>query len=126
MLKVPSDNPLWLAWSVTEYVKTTGDESLLDEMASYVFSEFPFSELPKNKEGWGHLYHRTTRADSVYKHCLRSIDLVLEQRLGVNGLPLIQTGDWNDGLDRIGSERKGESVWLGLFMCYILKDMVDI
>jgi len=121
-----SDNPVWLAWAVTEYIKATGDYSILNEKATYVWSEFPFADLPKNKAGWGHLYQRSTRADSVYKHCLRSIDLVLKRRMGINGLPLIRTGDWNDGLDEIGSEGKGESVWLGFFLYYIMKEMVSI
>ncbi|MCK4464011.1 MAG: glycosyl transferase family 36, partial [Candidatus Omnitrophica bacterium] len=121
-----SDNPVWLVWSVVEYIKATGDDSILDEMTSYVWSEFPFEDLPKNKTGWGHLYHRSTREDSVYRHCLRSIDLVLEKRMGEHGLPLIRTGDWNDGLDEIGSEGKGESVWLGFFLYYVMKDMVNI
>jgi cyclic beta-1,2-glucan synthetase len=82
--------------------------------------------LPKNKQGWGDLYHRSTRADSVYKHCLKSIDLTLKKSTGIHGLPLMGTGDWNDGLDEIGSEGKGESVWLGFFLYYILKDMVNI
>ncbi|MFH1593880.1 MAG: hypothetical protein ABID09_04210 [Candidatus Omnitrophota bacterium] len=121
-----SDNPLWLAWAVVEYIKATGEGSILDEMASYVVSEFPFADLPKNKAGWGHLYHRSTKEDSVYRHCLRSIDLVMDRRMGKNDLPLIRTGDWNDGLDEIGSEGKGESVWLGFFLYYILKDMLGI
>ncbi|MFH1190296.1 MAG: hypothetical protein V1682_06355 [Candidatus Omnitrophota bacterium] len=121
-----SDNPVWLAWGVAEYIRATGDESILDEMTSYVESEFPFAKLPKNKQGWGHLYHRTTRSDTVYRHCMRSIDLILEDRTGRNGLPLIQTGDWNDGLDEIGSEGRGESVWLGFFLYHILKGMTDI
>jgi cyclic beta-1,2-glucan synthetase len=121
-----SDNPLWLAWAVAEYIRGTGDESVLDELTPYMHSEFPFAQLPKNKAGWGHLYHRTTRGDTVYRHCLRSIDLVIGKRSGKNGLPLMGTGDWNDGLDEIGSEGKGESVWLGFFLYYILKGMVDI
>ena len=121
-----SDNPLWLAWAVGEYVKATSDETILNEMASYVTSQFPFAPLPKNKTGWGHLYHRSTRADTVYRHCLKSIDLVIEKRTGKNGLPLIGTGDWNDGLDEIGSEGKGESVWLAFFLYYILKNMLPI
>ena len=95
-------------------------------MTSYVKSEFPFSGLPKNKQGWGHLYQRSTRADTVYKHCMRSIDLVIKKRSGIHGLPLMGVGDWNDGLDEIGSESRGESVWLGFFLYYILKDMIDI
>jgi cyclic beta-1,2-glucan synthetase len=121
-----SDNPVWLAWGVAEYIRYTGDYSILDEMTSYVVSEFPFAPLPKNKQGWGHLYHRSTRADTVYKHCMRSIDLLLKKRSGKHGLPLMGTGDWNDGLDEIGSEGKGESVWLGFFLYYILKEMVGI
>ena len=121
-----SDNPLWLAWGVVEYVRATGDYSILDETASYVVSEFPYAPLPRNKQGWGHLYHRSTKSDSVYKHCMKSINLVMKKRMGRNGLPLMGTGDWNDGLDEIGSEGKGESVWLGFFLYYILKDMVGI
>lgn len=121
-----SDNPVWLSWGVAEYIRTTGDLSILDEMTSYVESEFPFAKLPKNKQGWGHLYHRTTRSDTVYRHCMRSIDLILDDRTGKNGLPLIQTGDWNDGLDEIGSEGRGESVWLGFFLYYILDNMIEI
>jgi len=121
-----SDNPVWLAWGVVEYIRATGDYTVLDEMTSYVVSEFPFAGLPKNKQGWGHLYHRSPRADTVYKHCMRSINLILKKRTGKHGLPLMGTGDWNDGLDEIGSEGRGESVWLGFFLYYILKDMVGI
>ncbi|MFC1808756.1 GH36-type glycosyl hydrolase domain-containing protein [Candidatus Omnitrophota bacterium] len=121
-----SDNLLWLCWAVVEYLRATGDETLLDEITTYVVSEFPFAKLPKNPHGWGHLYHRSTRGDSVYRHCLRSIDLVFNKRTGINGLPLIQTGDWNDGLDEIGSQGRGESVWLGFFLFYILQGLLDV
>jgi cyclic beta-1,2-glucan synthetase len=121
-----SDNLLWIAWGVGEYVRITGDETILDEMTTYVSSEFPFAPLPKNKHGWGSLYGRSTRADTVYRHCMRSIDTVLNQRMGRNGLPLMGVGDWNDGLDEIGSEGKGESVWLGFFLYYILKEMLQV
>ncbi|OQA57277.1 MAG: N,N'-diacetylchitobiose phosphorylase [Candidatus Omnitrophica bacterium ADurb.Bin277] len=119
-----SDNLLWIAWGVGEYIRITGDDTILDEMTSYVSSEFPFSPLPKNKHGWGALYGRSTRADTVYRHCMRSIDTVLNRKMGRNGLPLMGVGDWNDGLDEIGSEGKGESVWLGFFLYYILKEML--
>lgn len=121
-----SDNPLWLPWAVAEYIRMTGDDSILDEMTAYMVSEFPFAPLPKNKHGWGHLYHRSMRADSVYRHCLKSIDLVLRKRSGKHGLPLMGTGDWNDGLDEIGALGKGESVWVGLFLCYILQGMLPV
>ncbi|MFZ5801616.1 MAG: GH36-type glycosyl hydrolase domain-containing protein [Candidatus Omnitrophota bacterium] len=121
-----SDNLLWLSWGVAEYLRLAGDETILDEMTSYVTSEFPFAPLPKNKHGWGHFYQRSTRADTVYRHCMKSIDVVLEKRMGRNGIPLIGTGDWNDGLDEIGSAGKGESIWLGFFLYYILKEMLGI
>jgi cyclic beta-1,2-glucan synthetase len=57
---------------------------------------------------------------------MRAIDLVLDRRMGIHGLPLMGTGDWNDGLDEIGSEGKGESVWLGFFLYYILERMAPI
>ena len=69
---------------------------------------------------------RSSREDTVYRHCLKAIDLVLDKRMGAHGLPLIGTGDWNDGLDEIGSQGRGESVWLGFFLYYILDRMAGI
>src|SRR5262249_30281996 len=60
------------------------------------------------------------------RHCLKAIDLVLERRMGAHGLPLMGTGDWNDGLDEIGSQGRGESVWLGFFLYYILERMAGM
>ncbi len=121
-----SDNLLWLAWAVVEYVGATGDESLLDERTPYLESEQPFEPLPRGKHGMGFDPIRSTRSDTVYDHCRRAIDLVLDKRMGAHGLPLIGTGDWNDGLDEIGSEGRGESVWLGLFLSYILRRFIPI
>ncbi len=121
-----SDNLLWLVWGTVEYIKSTGDYSILDEVTSYVYSEDPFEKLPKNPHGVGGLYGRSTRSDTIYRHCLKSIDLVFNNRTGINGLPLIQTGDWNDGLDEIGSQGKGESVWLGIFLFYSLTEMLPV
>jgi cyclic beta-1,2-glucan synthetase len=121
-----SDNLLWLAWGVVEYVAATGDESLLDERTAYLAAEQPFVPLPAGKDGMGFDPLRSTREDTVYRHCLKAIDLVLEKRMGVHELPLMGTGDWNDGLDDIGSQGRGESVWLGFFLYYILDRMVVI
>jgi cyclic beta-1,2-glucan synthetase len=121
-----SDNLLWLAWAVVEYVGATGDESLLDERTPYLESEQPFEPLPRGKHGLGFDPIRSTRSDTVYDHGRRAIDLVLDRRMGAHGLPLIGTGDWNDGLDEIGSEGRGESVWLGLFLSYILRRFIPI
>ncbi|WP_435015629.1 GH36-type glycosyl hydrolase domain-containing protein [Tundrisphaera sp. TA3] len=121
-----SDNLLWLAWGVVDYVGATGDDSVLGETATYLGSELPFPPLPAGKHGMGFDPLRTSREDTIYRHCLRAIDLVLDRRMGAHGIPLMGTGDWNDGLDEIGSEGRGESVWLGLFLYYILDRMVPI
>lgn len=121
-----SDNLLWLAWAAAEYTRLTGDEALLEEKTSYLRAETPFLPLPHNKHGWGTNYPRSTRQDTLYRHCMKAIDLVLTKRMGEHGLPLIATGDWNDGLDEIGSEGRGESVWLGFFLHYILKNFLDL
>ncbi len=121
-----SDNLLWLVWAVVDYLAATGDRSLLQERTSYLEAEQPFIPLPQGKHGMGFDPLRSAREDTVYRHCLKAIDLVLEARMGAHGLPLIGTGDWNDGLDEIGSEGRGESVWLGFFLVYILERMSDI
>jgi cyclic beta-1,2-glucan synthetase len=121
-----SDNLLWLAWGVVEYVGATSDESLLDERTLYLEAEQPLLPLPAGKDGMGLDPLRSSREDTVYRHCLKAIDLVLAKRMGAHGLPLMGTGDWNDGLDDIGSQGRGESVWLGFFLSYILDRMAGI
>ncbi len=120
-----SDNLLWLPWAVVEYVAATGDESLLGERTPYLEADLPFLPLPAGKHGMGFDPLRSARNDTVYRHCVKAIDLVLDHRMGVHGLPLMGTGDWNDGLDEIGSQGRGESVWLGLFLIYILDRMTS-
>ncbi len=121
-----SDNLLWLAWAVVEYLAAAGDETILDERTPYLESEQPFEPLPWGKHGMGFDPIRSTRSDTVYRHCLKAIDLVLDEKMGAHGLPLIGTGDWNDGLDEIGSQGRGESVWLALFLSYILQRFIPV
>ncbi len=119
-----SDNPLWLVWGVVEYVKMTGDRTLLTEGVSYLRAQTPLIPLPKGKAGMVGFAHRTTREESVYRHCRRALDRVLFHKLGRHGLPLMGTGDWNDGLDAIGRKGRGESVWLGLFLYRLVGDFL--
>jgi cyclic beta-1,2-glucan synthetase len=121
-----SDNLLWLPWGVVEYLAATGDESLLEERTPYLEAGQPFAPLPAGKHGMGFDPFRSSRDDTVYRHCFQAIDLVLQRRMGAHGLPLMGTGDWNDGLDEVGSQGRGESVWLGFFLYYILDRMIPI
>jgi cyclic beta-1,2-glucan synthetase len=61
---------------------------------------------------------------SLYEHCKRSILHGL--RFGVHGLPLIGTCDWNDGMNMVGNQGKGESVWLGFFLFDILNQFIKV
>ena len=119
-----SDNLLWLVWGVEEYVRMTGDLGLLQEKTSYLRAQTPLSPLPAGKHGWVGFAHRTPRVETLYRHCMRALDWVLDHRMGRNGLPLMGTGDWNDGLDAIGRKGRGESVWLGLFLYRVLGDFL--
>jgi cyclic beta-1,2-glucan synthetase len=121
-----SDNLLWLGWATAEYVRMTGDESILDETLPYLVAETPLPPLPEGRDGMGLFAHVSPREETLCAHLLRAVDLVLEERFGANGLPLMGTGDWNDGLDAIGSEGRGESVWLGFFFHYTLENLLGV
>lgn len=105
-----SDDYLWLPYVTEYYVRTTGDAQILEE-------QIPFVEMPRLEPGQEELYgvaRMTSETGSIYDHCLRALDHGL--RFGAHGLPLMGTGDWNDGMNRVGAQGKGESVWLGWFL----------
>jgi cyclic beta-1,2-glucan synthetase len=102
-----SDDCAWLAYAVAHYVETTGDVAALDEVV-------PFLEGQQLEPGEHDSFFLPTISDetaTLFEHCARALDRSLA--LGVHGLPLIGTGDWNDGMNRVGELGKGESVWLG-------------
>ncbi len=110
---------------VVEYLSATGDHSLLAERDSYLESEQPLAPLPAGKQGMGFDPLRSSREDSVYRHCMKAIDLVLEKRMGGSWPPA--DGDLRlerrPGRDRV--RRGGESIWLGFFLYYILDRMME-
>ena len=111
-----SDPHLWLPYVLTRYVEATGDLSVLDERAAYL-------EGPAVPDGAADLLvapRPSREVGDVYDHCGRAIAYTLARR-GSRGLPLIGTGDWNDGVDAAGPEGRGEGVWLAFFLHDILR-----
>ena len=89
----------------------TGDRAILDEPVPFL--EGP--PIPKGAEGINFVPRPSRDEASLYEHCCRAIDFTLG-RIGPHGLPLIGSGDWNDGLSQFGEGGAGESVWLGFFL----------
>ena len=106
-----SDDVVWLAYAVHRYMRVTGDDSILAEQVPYIEGE----PLEPGQHDAFFTPEVTQKTTSIYEHCVRALDLAV-QRTGANGLPLILGGDWNDGMNRVGEEGKGESVWLGWFL----------
>ena len=105
-----SDDRVWLAYTAAHYLAVSGDRALLDEPV-------PFLEGQALHPGEHDAYFQPVTADdsaSFFEHCARALDQSLQ--LGAHGLPLIGTGDWNDGLNRVGELGWGESIWLGWFL----------
>jgi cyclic beta-1,2-glucan synthetase len=105
-----SDDLLWLPYVVGFYIGVTGDHAVLDEVA-------PFLEAPQLVEGEDESYTQpgvSEESASIFEHCARALDRSL--KVGAHGLPLMGSGDWNDGMNRVGNGGKGESVWVGWFL----------
>ena len=110
-----SDDLAWLPYVVSHYVRVTGDATVLDEVVPFITmrtlqpGEHEVYDLPQVSE----------EKASIHEHCLRALRKACTT--GDHGLPLIGTGDWNDGLNRVGAEGKGESVWLAWFLVDTLR-----
>jgi cyclic beta-1,2-glucan synthetase len=105
-----SDDVVWLAYCAVQYIRTTGDTAVLDE-------EIPFiegRELQSDEHDAFFMPGVSDQTATLFEHCALALDR--GSQVGEHGLPLFGTGDWNDGMNRVGEKGKGESVWLGWFL----------
>ena len=102
-----SDDRVWLAYVTTHYIESTGDAAVLDETVGFLEGR----ALQPGEHDAYYLPEVAEESAALYEHCARALDHSLA--MGEHGLPLMGTGDWNDGMNRVGEGGKGESVWLG-------------
>ena len=115
-----SDDYLWLPYVVCRYVAVTGDTGILDEETAFLESP----PLEPGEESRYDLPRVSDRRASLWDHCVRALDRGL--RYGAHGLPLMGSGDWNDGMSRVGHEGTGESVWLAFFLHGVLESFAKL
>ena len=115
-----SDDRLWLVFATLQYIGATADDGVLDEQVAFL-------EGRPLAPGEDDAYEQpvvSREHGSLYEHCVRAVALNMET--GAHGLPLMGGGDWNDGMNLVGHEGKGESVWLSWFLLSILPRFADL
>nr|WP_295996372.1 glucoamylase family protein [Rugamonas sp.] len=115
-----SDDYLWLPLAAARYVHGTGDLTVLDETTHYLEGRL----VKPEEDSYYDLPGRSSQTGTLYEHCVRAIRHGL--RFGAHGLPLMGSCDWNDGMDKVGEEGKGESVWLAFFLYEVLQRFAEV
>lgn len=114
-----SDDLLWLPFAAAAYIRSTGDTLILKENVPYIKGAI----LEENQHDIMFTPEISAMTESVYEHCKKTIQIT---RFGVHGLPLMGGGDWNDGMNEVGIEGTGESVWLGWFLYTVLGEFIPL
>ena len=111
-----SDDKLWLVYAVIKYIKFTEDKEILNIKLPYIKGECLKEGINEDYN----IHYKDNIEETLLEHCIKAINNTL--KFGENGLPLIGSGDWNDGFSSVGIKGKGESAWLGFFLynicCY--------
>ena len=116
-----SDPHLWLPYVLARYVAQTGDRTVLDAVVPYLEA----AQVPEHEDTLVVASRPSREVGDVYEHSRRAIEYTL-RHMGANGLPLLGAGDWNDGIDALGSKGIGTSVWMGFFFFDVLSGFIPI